>query len=120
MKNKPDIIKKHDIILIVVLLITAAVLAGGYSLTHRSPGLYAEVSVGGKEVATLDLDKDQEVTVFGYNGGQNHLTVKDGQICCDHATCPDKVCVEMGRQYLEGAMIVCLPNSMIVQIKAEK
>ena len=46
----------------------------------------------------------------------NHLVVKEGQIWCDQASCPDKVCVHQGKQSLEGGTIVCLPNRMIVQI----
>ncbi len=119
MEEKPRIIKKQDIILALALIIIAAAIAGGYYLTHREPARRAEVSVGGEVVATLDLDKDQDVTIFSYDGGHNHLTVENGQIWCDEATCPDKVCIEMGKQYLDGSLIVCLPNSFIVKIFAD-
>ncbi len=117
MEKKPTIIKKQDLILVAVVLIIAAALGCGYYFTHRAPAAVAEISVGGRVIETLDLGKDQDITIFSYNGGYNHLTVKDGQIWCDEATCPDKVCIQMGKQYLDGSLIVCLPNSFIVQIK---
>ena len=70
----------------------------------------------GPPVETIDLQTDGEYTIQGAGGGSNHLVVEDGQIWCDEATCPDKVCIHQGKQSLDGTTIVCLPNRMIVQI----
>lgn len=118
-KNKKTL-KRQDLILAAVLLLLAAVLGGGYYLTHRTPAVRAEVTVDGKLVETLDLSRDQEVTIQGARGGTNHLVVKDGEIWCSEATCPDRVCIHQGKQSLDGSLIVCLPNLMIVQIIGEK
>ena len=80
------------------------------------PPLRAEVTIDGELHTVLDLSKDQEVTVEGPGGGTNHLIVQDGEIWCDDASCPDKVCIYQGHQSIDGDIIVCLPNLMIVQI----
>jgi hypothetical protein len=120
MENKTKLLKKQDLILIVIILVVAAALGGWYYFSHQGPARTATVSVGGKEVQTINLDKDQEVTIESYNGGTNHLTVKDGEIWCDDASCPDKVCEYQGKQSLDGSMIVCLPNAMIVVISEKE
>lgn len=109
--------KKHDAILAAVLLVLAAVLGGGYYLTHRIPAMRAEVTVDGELVETLDLSRDQEITIHGARDGVNVLVVKDGEIWCEKASCPDQVCVRQGKQSRDGEMIICLPSLMIVQVK---
>ncbi len=108
--------KKRDFILVIVLLALAAVLGGGYFLTHRTPALRAEVTVDGKLVEVLDLSKDQTVTIHGPRDGSNVLVVRDGAVWCSEASCPDKVCIHQGKQSIDGGIIVCLPNYMIVQV----
>ena len=117
MSENKEIQKKHDLILAVVLLILAVVLGGGYYLTHQEPAMRAEVTIDGELVETLDLSKDQEVTIHGARGGMNRLVVQDGEIWCEEASCPDQVCVHQGKQSRDGELIVCLPSLMIVQIK---
>lgn len=120
MEKKQKTLKRQDLILAAVLLVLAAVLGGEYYFTHRTPAVRAEVTVDGEVVETLDLSKDQEITIHGAGGGTNHLIIKDGEIWCSEASCPDLVCVHQGKQSLDGSLIVCLPNRMIVQIIGEK
>ena len=112
--------QRHDWILAAVLLALAAALGGGDYLAHREPAVLAEVTVDGKLVETLDLSKDQEITVHGARGGVNRLVVQEGAVWCEEASCPDQVCVHQGKQSRDGELIVCLPSLMIVQIKAKK
>lgn len=111
--------KKNDLWLMLVFLGLAAVLWIGYYVTHREPALRAEVTVDGKLVETLDLSKDQEVTIQGAKGGTNRLAVRDGMVWCEEATCPDQVCVRQGKQSKNGDIIVCLPSLMIVEVIGE-
>ena len=108
--------KRNDFILALVILVIALIGGGGYYFAHRTPAIRAEVTVDGKLVETLDLSKNQEVTIHGAHGGTNHLIVRDGAVWCAEASCPDGVCVHQGKQDRDGGMIVCLPNLMIVQI----
>lgn len=110
------LLQKRDIMLAAVILLAAAAALGVNRYTRRVPAAAAQVSVGGKVVEVLDLSKDAETTVTSANGGTNHLIVKNGEIWCSEASCPDKLCVRQGRKRLSSDTIVCLPNHMIVTI----
>ncbi len=119
MQKYTKLIKKQDIVLILLILAIAAGAGLWYYLTHRTPAHRAEVTVRGVLVETIDLSKNQEVTIRSSGGGYNRLVVENGEIWCDDATCPDKVCKAQGKQSLDRSMIVCLPNAMIVTITDE-
>ena len=87
---------------------------------HRKPAVTVEVSVDGSVVERLDLSKDTEITIEGYNGGTNHLVIQDGEVYIDDASCPDKVCIHQGKIHKSGEMIVCLPNLMIAKVVGEE
>ncbi len=89
------------------------------SLFFSGPAIRAEVSVDGTVVKVFDLAEDQEFTVNGADGGFNRLIVRDGEVWCQEASCPDKVCIQQGKQKNAGSSIVCLPNRMIVTIIGE-
>lgn len=108
--------KKRDLILLLLLLGAAALLWGVQRLAPRASGASAHIAVGGKEVTVVSLEKDQELTIEGIDGGSNHLIIQDGQIWCDQATCPDRLCVKQGKKCLDSDTIVCLPNQMTVTI----
>ncbi|MFR3753623.1 MAG: NusG domain II-containing protein [Enterocloster sp.] len=81
------------------------------SRTARLPPLPRSAVDGKPWLKSLDLSKDTET--HGHQplgGGTNHLIVKDGEIWCSEASCPDKVCVHQGKKHLSSDTIVCLPN----------
>lgn len=119
-RYETETFKKQDMILIAVILAAAVLLFLGAKLMHKSPAEIVEVSVDGKVVETLDLAKDQELTIDSVSGGTNHLIIKDGEAWVSEATCPDKICVHQGKIHLDGEIIVCLPNKMTAQIKSRK
>lgn len=116
MHTKNNTSKKHDLILISVLLLLSVSLGLYFYLSHQTPALRAEVTIDGKIVEVLDLSRNQEVTIHGAHNGTNHLIVENGEIWCSDASCPDRVCIHQGKQSMDGDIIVCLPNLMIVQI----
>lgn len=107
--------KKNDLILAAAALAAALTAGGVYHITHQAPAVFAEVSSDGEVIERLDISKDQEITVSG-NEGTNRLVIEDGTIRCSDASCPDKLCVTQGKKSLNGDVIVCLPNKMIVTI----
>lgn len=117
---KQKLFKRQDMILIAVILAAAVLLFLGTKIMHKSPAEVIEISVDGKVIETLDLAKDQELTIDGVSGGTNHLIIKDGEAWVSEATCPDKLCVHQGKIHLDGEIIVCLPNKMTAQIKSRK
>lgn len=117
MSRPGTLLQKRDLILILVLLLAAA--AGyGYNRWRAAgvPPVSAQVTVDGNLAETLDLSMNTTVTISGANGGSNLLEIKDGEIWCSDATCPDKLCVRQGRKRLGTDTIVCLPNKMVVTI----
>lgn len=112
--------KKHkkDLLLATVILIIAAV---GFTVNHyiqKKPAAMLEITVDGKVVETLDLNQATELTIDGWNGGTNHLIIRDGMAWVDEADCPDKVCIHQGKVAMNRQMIVCLPNRMVATVVA--
>ena len=79
---------------------------------------FAEIYSDGKLIYTVDLRIDQEKTIEGPYG-TNVITVKDGAIAVTRADCPDGYCMKRGF-CSGGTEIVCLPNRMVIQFKAEQ
>ena len=109
-------LQKKELILIAVILVIAA---GGFfinAMIHRKPAIIAEVSIDSDVIATYDLSQDVDTVIHGYNGGTNHLIIQDGMLWIEEASCPDKVCIYQGKISMNGEMVVCLRNHMIVSI----
>lgn len=120
MSRPASLLHKRDLILILALLLIAG---AGYGVNRwraaSVPPVSAQVTVDGQLVETLDLSVDTSVTITGAGGGANVLVVKDGEIWCSEATCPDKLCVKQGRKHLATDTVVCLPNKMVVTITGD-
>lgn len=112
--------KKHkkDLLLIASVLAIAAVGFGVNYYNQKKPAARLEITVDGKVTDTLDLNKDTELTIEGWNGGTNHLIIQDGMAWVDGADCPDKVCIHQGKVAMNRQMIVCLPNRMVATVVA--
>lgn len=110
--------QKKDLLLVAAILAVAAVGFGVNYFVQREPAARLEISVDGKVLEVLDLDKDTELLIEGWDGGSNHLVIQDGMAWVDEATCPDKVCIHQGRVAKNRQMIVCLPNRMVATVIA--
>jgi len=106
-------LKKGDIALIVIALIFLALW-----LFPAGSGEYADIYVDGKLYGTLSLDEDTSLLVES-EYGKNTVTVKDGEIYIEDATCPDKLC-QMSHLDKKGGSIVCLPNRVSIIIEGKK
>lgn len=114
MKNNTGL-RRGDLLLLALLTAAAAVL-GGFWLLHRTPGKQVAVRVDRQVVATFPLDENREYTIDNGWGGENHLVIRDGVACVDHANCPDRICVMQGAISQTGESIICLPNAVVVEI----
>ena len=110
----------RDIVLVILLVVLAGGMYIGNQIMNRKPAVIVEVSVDGVVVEELDLSKDTEFVVKGYQGGTNTLVIENGQVYITDATCPDKVCIHQRKINRSGEMIVCLPNLMIAKIVGEE
>ena len=114
MNNKSKI--RYDIILIIGLLVITMVIAMAVRFTQKT-GKTVVVSVDGVEKYTFPLDEDIEFKIEGYEGGTNYLVIKDGEAYLTEASCPDLLCVHMGKISSQGQSIICLPNRVVVEIR---
>ncbi len=104
-----------------VILIGTAFAAGWqhWRRQHSDVGV-AEVSVDGEVLYTYDLQQvrtSPERIVIGETGAENVLEIGTGYIMVEYASCPDQVCVRMGKISKPGETIVCLPHKLIVTIR---
>ncbi|MCI8889442.1 MAG: NusG domain II-containing protein [Hungatella sp.] len=110
----------RDLLLVVCIVTAAGGLYLGNLIKNKKPAVMVEVSVDGKVVEELDLNKDGEFVIKGYGSGTNTLIIEDGQAYISDATCPDRICIYQGKISSSGEMIICLPNLMIAKIVGEE
>ncbi len=103
----------RDLLLILALLLIALALWLAFG-AQKAEGACAVVIVEGEEAARYRLDKNG---VYPLNGGSNTLVIENGYAWLSEATCPDKICVHMGKIHLNGQLIVCLPNAVVVTVE---
>lgn len=75
----------------------------------------ARIQVGSEVVETVSLESDREWTVAGRHGDVT-LRVEAGTIRVVEASCPQKICIAMGRKCCGGDLIACVPNALLVQV----
>lgn len=107
--------KKNDFILIVSLLLVSVVIIIAINI-FKQEGSKIIISVDGKEVEILDLNRDATFSIKGENGSFNDIEIKDGSVSMVNASCPDKICVEHRPIHYNHETIVCLPNKVVVEI----
>ena len=108
-----------DLLLIGCVLILAAVLLLVFVLNRRGEadpagGACAVVLIDGEEAARYPLSKNGS---FPLNGGTNTLVIENGYAWMTDSECPDKICEHMGKIHMNGQLIVCLPNGVIVTVE---
>ena len=118
MRGILGIIKKADIVLLVVLILFGAVLSVPTALWKGS-GSTAKITVNGKLFGTYDLHDDQTVEIK-QDGKTNIVRIEDGKVLMESASCKNQVCVHTGRISHAGQSIVCLPNRVSVTIEGKE
>ena len=118
MLNK-KIFGKNDLILIIFLLIMTSVV-GVIIFFTKHEGKQVVVSVDGVVTDIYSVEDDGIYEIEGYNGGHNILMIKDGAAYMSEASCPDHLCMGMGKISHAGQSIICLPNRVVVEIRDEK
>lgn len=117
------LLKKADIVLIVLLLILS--LLPLIKFGQPAPACYAEIRQDDKVIERLQLTGHTGITelttTYEVNGQEkhNHIRVENEQIAVTNADCPDKICVQTGAIAQAGEIIACLPHKLIIEIKSE-
>ena len=103
---------KRDILLVAAIIIVC--LCAILVMNNRDAGEWVIVRVDTVETARYDLNEN---AVYELNGGTNTLVIEDRHAYISHADCPDKLCINQGKIWGSGQMIVCLPNRVTVTVE---
>lgn len=113
---------KADIVLVVVLIILSiAGLIGIFVLGMQTTAeMYISVQVDGVEAQEIPVDASTEVKTYAIRieYGENIIQINDQKVSIVKADCPDQLCVHQGEIDRVGPMLVCLPNHLLVELKA--
>jgi hypothetical protein len=82
----------------------------------RQGGVQVQISQGGEVVATYPLSEDRTLEFTSESGGTNTVVISGGQVAVTQASCPDQVCVRHGPTTQTADPIVCLPNTLVVEV----
>ncbi len=104
-------LKKADIILIAALVILG-IFTLLFPLLNTASGGEAVILVKNEELYRLPLNSDTEVDL-----GTNTIKIENGKVSVESATCPDKVCVHHSPIKNRGEAIICVPNSVVVEVE---
>lgn len=112
MKNKR---LRNDIILICSVIVFTLIILVAITLINKT-GSEVIIEQNSKQVAVLDLNKDQEYNL--YNGDKicNTVVIKNGEAYMIYADCKDKICVNHNKISKNNESIICLPNKVIVTV----
>jgi len=115
MSKTVKILRKTDIVLIVLMILSAIGLIFIFTITAGDAG-YVRISVNG-EVMLLDMARydGQTIEVLSANG-VNHVYISDGTARITHADCPDHLCVRAGAISRTWHHLACLPNQVAVSL----
>ena len=118
------IIKKMDIVIIVLLLIISFTPHLIFFKTSQkgSKNNYAIIQVDGKIHKKIGLSNVKKVEKVNLNlpNGKNTLLIKNNSIEMKSANCNDALCVKQGNISKVGQTIICLPHKLIIEIKGDE
>lgn len=104
------------------ILLAAGIAGSLFIYLKKDTGAsVANIYQDGTLIRSIDLSKVSEsytFTVNGENGASNTIEVRPGEIAVVEASCPDKVCVNMGFIKNKALPITCLPNKLVIKIEA--
>ncbi len=107
--------KKADLLLLVLLLAVGAFLFLFFRFSGKDAAT-VRVEVEGKLYAEYPLSEDREVTIRGKDGGTDLLVIKEGKAFVAEASCPDHLCMKMGKIERSGESVICLPNQVVITV----
>ena len=107
---------RNDIIFISVTVALIIAVALGVFLFSKD-GDTVVVTVDGQIYGEYPLSVDRQVEIV--NGeGYNLLVIEGGEAFVKSASCPDGICSSHRAVSKDGESIICLPNKVVVEIKA--
>ena len=115
MDQEPAKSTKFWLLIIGVILVVA--VAGLLVIQAlREEGAQVVITWNGEVDGTYPLDENQTFVFEGESGGYNVVTIEDGFVFMEEANCPDQICVKHKPLNQTADPIVCLPNSLVVEV----
>jgi len=109
----------------IVLVLFLALALGSFRMGNRvgakgkiGANLTASITVNNREVATVALNKTSDLNIQGALGKMT-LQIEKNSIRVRRSACPNQVCVGQGAAQRSGAMLVCVPNRLVVLLRGE-
>ena len=116
--DKKRLVGKNDVVLIGALIAVFAVIVL-LLMAGKTEGNKVVVSVSGNVIKTFPINKDTTYEIPGAYGGKNYLIIENGEAYLTDATCPDKICIHMGKISMVGQSIICLPNEVVITVEGD-
>jgi len=109
----------HILMVFIAVIFIAALIASVRLIGGKSSGRTAVITQNGKVLYEIDLENVREPYTLRIDGDRdryNIIEVRKGEIGVSEASCPDKVCVNMG--FISDGLlpVTCLPNKVIIRI----
>lgn len=106
---------KRDILILVIAFLIG--LTGLLLMDLlKTSGNYVQVMIDGTFFGEYSLYENQEIDLYGFNQGTNHLIIQDGNALVTSASCPDRICCMKHPISKNGESIVCLPNKVVIKV----
>ncbi|CZR00835.1 Hypothetical protein Tpal_2577 [Trichococcus palustris] len=124
MKKYLRMLRKGDLIIILFLMVGSFFPLGIFTYQQANAEnreRIAVVSVDGKAVKEFALRDDGKTETYVCVDGHGHenTIVREGSVIyMDSADCKDQLCVRMGAKSKAGETILCLPNRVLIEVKA--
>ena len=113
-------LRKTDILLILLLLAASCLPLGILRQPVRSSGIYADIIIDDRLYKRVPLTAhhgQEEFTIYT-SAGSNTILINDDTIAITEADCPDQICISMGPASHPGDIIVCLPHKLVIEVKS--
>ena len=109
----------HILMIITGAVFIAALVVSVRFIGAKNSGKTALITQNGKVLYEIDLENIKEpytIRIDGDGERYNIIEVRNGEIGVIEASCPDKVCINMG--FISDGLlpVTCLPNKVIIKI----
>lgn len=115
----------RDILIALAVMAAALILYFSFAITKTGSATFVNVylGTGGEPYQHVPLGEDTTIRVDQGDGRINVIEIKDGGVKMAYSTCINQDCVHEGvvtdesrKHRAQGDWIVCLPNTVSVQL----
>ena len=101
---------------VIILLLALGTVLSFISRGRSGKGETVILLAGNAEAQSYSLAKD---TVLFLEGpiGKTEVEVRNGQVSISNAPCRQQICRHQGKIRLNGQILVCIPNRLVIEIK---